>query len=155
MPHIRSGEGLQVAGSPLLNLYQSQPHLPMNLKLLSILTTLAAIITGLAGLDLSGIASLIPGDHAGTVAWISGSLTTLLIIIRALGDLLDDGKPNGSFRCPGPIFISALLLSLLALTSCGTPVAIRLQDLDRGIGASYSSKGGLGLDYTRPVLSDK
>jgi hypothetical protein len=127
----------------------------MNVKLLSILTTLAAIITGLAGLDLSGLATLIPGDHASTVAWISGSLTTLLVIIRALGDLLDDGKPNGSFRCPGPIFISALLLALLSLSSCGTPIAIRVLDADRGIGASYSSKSGLGLDYSRPVHADK
>ena len=69
----------------------------MNAKLLSALTAAFALVTALAAMDLSGIAPLIPGDADATVAAISGGLTTLLIIIRAIGDFVDDGQINNSF----------------------------------------------------------
>jgi hypothetical protein len=127
----------------------------MRTKLLSYLTVTAAIIAALAALDLSGIATLIPGDHAAPVAWISGGLATALTIVRAIGDLLDDGKPNGSFKCPAWVAIGALLLACACMTSCGTPLALRVFDPEHGIGASYSSKGGIGIEYVRPIDSSK
>jgi len=127
----------------------------MKPKLLSYLTITAAIITALSALDLSGIAALMPGDHDATVAWISGGLTTLLTIVRSIGDLLDDGKPNNSFRCPAWVALGALLIACACMSSCGTPLNLRVFDPEHGIGASYSTKGGIGVEYVRPVEPTK
>jgi hypothetical protein len=93
----------------------------MTSKILSALTALLAIVTALAALDLSGIAALIPGDHDALVAIISGTLATLGTILRAIGDLLDDGQVNGSYgrlRCHPLVFFAAGILALASLSSC-------------------------------------
>lgn len=95
----------------------------MKAKLLSVCTAILAIVAMLGGLDLSGVITLIPGGNAEMVTLISGGLATLGTIARAIGDLADDGKVNGSFgklqMSPITLLI-AVIISIIAgfTTSC-------------------------------------
>lgn len=95
----------------------------MTAKLLSIITAVLAVVTVLAALDLTGLVTLIPGGNAAMVTWVSGGLATLGTILRAIGDLLDDGQANGSYgklRMHPGTFLLACALAVLAvsLSSC-------------------------------------
>lgn len=61
------------------------------------MTAILAIAAMLSALDLSGLINLIPGGNEAMVALISGGLATLGTILRAVGDLIDDGVVNNSF----------------------------------------------------------
>jgi hypothetical protein len=95
----------------------------MKAKLLSVCTAILAIVAMLGGLDLSGVITLIPGGNAEWVTLISGGLATLGTIARAIGDLADDGKVNGSFgrlQMSPVTFLVAVLIAIIAgcTTSC-------------------------------------
>jgi len=87
----------------------------MKAKLLSVCTAILAIVAMLGGLDLSGVITLIPGGNAEMVTLISGGLATLGAIARAIGDLADDGKVNGSFGKLQMSPITFLLCVIIAL----------------------------------------
>jgi hypothetical protein len=70
----------------------------MKAKVLPVLTAASAIVAMLAGMDLTGIVRLFPGTSSGTVALVSAGLAALLSCIRTIGDFLDDGSNNNSFR---------------------------------------------------------
>jgi hypothetical protein len=69
----------------------------MNHKLVSTITAVLAVLTTLGALDLTGILPIIPGDHSATLTWITGGIATLITILRAIADLLDDGQINNSY----------------------------------------------------------
>jgi hypothetical protein len=69
----------------------------MKTRLLSFLAAIAAVLTVLGGLDLSGIVHLFP-DHVATgLATILPSFAAVVHLIRTIGDVVDDGKVNGSW----------------------------------------------------------
>jgi len=108
----------------------------MKAKILSVLTAILAIVAVLGALDLSGLVSLVPGDNAAVLTYITGGLATLGTIIRAIGDMLDDGQANGSFgklRCHPLALVLAGFLVALALGSCAQM---------RGLNLSLSSPWG-------------
>ena len=81
-------------------------------RILSALAAVAAFLTLLGGLDLSGIIDVLPPKVATGLATALPLLAGVVHLINALGDFLDDGKINGSFR-------SLLVLSLLAVLMLG------------------------------------
>lgn len=121
-------------------------------RILSILTAVLAIVAMLGALDLSGFVSLIPGANDGMVSLISGGLATLLTIGRAIGDLLDDGKVNNSFRMHWLTFLLAVGISILAgfSMSCSTPGDITLR-LNSPWGSVESMDGATTI-APRPIV---
>ena len=80
---------------------------------------MAAFLTTLGGLDLSGVISLLPESVAQAFAIAFPSLAGVVHLLRALGDFADDGKINGSF-----LPLVALLCALaLLLPSCSVTTA--------------------------------
>lgn len=84
----------------------------MKTRILSALAAVAAFLTLLGGLDLSGIIDVLPPRVATWLATALPLLAGIVHLIRALGDFIDDGKINGSFR-------SLLLVTLLAVLVLG------------------------------------
>lgn len=114
------------------------------------LTVIAGICTVIGGLDLTQILPLLP-DHV--AAWLVMALPSVVTIQKAtvaIGDLLDDGIKNDSFKVG--LLIGGLILGCQLLTGCaGTPVAVRITDPESGIYGGYSSKSGLSIGIVRPV----
>ncbi len=110
----------------------------MKAKILSIMTAILAVIAMLSALDLSGLISLIPGGNDAMVALISGSLATLGTIIRAVGDLLDDGVVNNSFGKLRMHWTTFVLASLIAVLGS---LCMSCSDL-RGVNLSLQSPWG-------------
>ena len=86
-------------------------------RILSALAAIAALLTALGGLDLSGVVNVLPEPLAAGLATALPMLVGIVHLIRAIGDFADDGKINGSFKCPALIFALALVISMFA-TSC-------------------------------------
>ena len=91
----------------------------MKTRILSALAAVAAFLTTIGGLDLSGIISLLPDSVATGFAVALPSLAGVVHLLKAIGDFADDGKINGSFLLPfsliGGLGACALALSM---TSC-------------------------------------
>lgn len=88
-------------------------------RILKVLAAVAAFLTFLGGLDLSGIVSVLPNEIATGFATAFPLLAGVVHLVKAFGDFADDGKINGSFRCAPLAFIGAIVLALLAC-SCAT-----------------------------------
>jgi hypothetical protein len=125
----------------------------MNSPLLKFLAGLAALGSTLGILDLSKVTNLLPPGWALPVALIPAIGAALVHFALAWGDYLDDGQKNDSFlRCAAWAVLGALVL---ALSSCQVPLSISLADARSGISGTYSSKGGVGLSYSRPIHATK
>lgn len=88
---------------------------------ISILAAVAAVLSALAGLDLAGVIDILPPAVAPWVAVGPPIAAAALHFVVALGDLLDDGKKNGSFKFGrfGPVVAFLLVICFcLASTSC-------------------------------------
>ena len=83
------------------------------------MAAVAAFLTTLGGLDLSGIITLLPESVAQAFAIAFPSLAGVVHLLRALGDFADDGKINGSFL---PLVAMLCALALL-LPSCSVTTA--------------------------------
>jgi hypothetical protein len=97
----------------------------MKTKFLRFLSGAALITGGLAGLDLSGLTALFPAEIRGTVIAASLLLAGSKDVVVALGDLLDDGVRNNSFKMLMWVLapIMALTLTLGLLTGCVSTTA--------------------------------
>ena len=91
----------------------------MKTRILSAVAAVAAFLTTLGGLDLSGIISLLPESVAQAFAIAFPSLAGVVHLLKALGDFADDGKINGSFL---PLIALLCALTLL-LPSCSVTTA--------------------------------
>ena len=95
----------------------------MKLKLLRLLSGLALLAGGLAGLDLTGLTSIFPEAFRATILSgaliLAGSKDTII----ALGDQLDDGVRNNSFKLLPFLLIGVSFAAAAMLTSCVTTTA--------------------------------
>ena len=95
----------------------------MKLKLLRLLSGLALLAGGLAGLDLTGLTSIFPEAFRATILSgaliLAGSKDTLI----ALGDQLDDGVRNNSFKLLPCLLIGLSIATAASLTGCVTTTA--------------------------------
>lgn len=91
----------------------------MKTRILSVLAAVAAFLTMLGGLDLSGIIDVLPPKVATGFATALPLLAGVVHLLNALGDFLDDGKINGSFKS----FLVALLLVALTLSFASCAIA--------------------------------
>ena len=100
----------------------------MKTRILSILAAVAAFLTMLGGLDLAEIISVLPEKVATVFATALPLLAGFVHLIKAIGDFVDDGKINGSFRVLA--FFAALSFALMSMscavvesTVTGRPIA--------------------------------
>ncbi len=70
----------------------------MKTKALRVLTGVSAAATAVASLNFVGVASIIPGSWAGYLAIATTGLLALKEIAVVIGDILDNGKRDGSFK---------------------------------------------------------
>ena len=68
----------------------------MNTKYLKVVTTLVKVASVVAG--LSAYSDLIPAKYAGVAVIAFGLASILKDMFVKVGDLLDDGKANDSFK---------------------------------------------------------
>ena len=83
----------------------------MNKRFVSFLAAVAAFLTLLGGLDLSGFITLLPDNLATGFATALPLLAGITHLVKSLGDFADDGKINGSFK------------AVLFLLACGFALA--------------------------------
>jgi hypothetical protein len=128
----------------------------MKTPLLKFLAGLAALGSTLGVLDLSKVTNILPPKVAFWVALLPPIGAAIVHFALAWGDNLDDGQANDSFKvkCSALVLLGAIFIAL-ACTSCQVPLSISLADARSGIAGTYSSKGGLGLSYTRPIQATK
>lgn len=117
-------------------------------KLLSTLAAVAAILTVIGGLDLSGIINLLPANVATGFSVALPAIAALAHGVRAVGDHLDDGKRNDSWHYCHPFAVIGALLIALACVSCsaGTSWSIRTPYGDA------ESAGGQVIIVPKPVV---
>lgn len=86
-------------------------------KALQFLAAVAALASGVAGLDLAGVVHLIPSPWDAWVAVAPAGAATVFHFLIGIGDLLDDGQKNDSFKVR---LLPWLLLAPVALcfSSC-------------------------------------
>jgi succinate dehydrogenase hydrophobic anchor subunit len=92
----------------------------MKARILSVLAAVAAFLTMLGGLDLSGIIDVLPPKVATGFATALPLLAGIVHLLNALGDFIDDGKINGSFKSS----LVVLLLVALTLTFSSCTLAV-------------------------------
>ncbi|MCW1887700.1 hypothetical protein OKA04_23385 [Luteolibacter flavescens] len=88
----------------------------MKARILSILAAIAAFLTVLGGLDLSGMIHLFPNEVATGLTTALPALAVLTHLIRALGDAFDDGQINGSFKAIA--FFLVLSVMCFGMVAC-------------------------------------
>ncbi|RYD39439.1 MAG: hypothetical protein EOP83_36780 [Verrucomicrobiaceae bacterium] len=108
----------------------------MKTRILSAIAALAAFLTTIGGLDLSGIISLLPDTVATGFAVALPSLAGVVHLLKAIGDFADDGKINGSFLLPFALLggLGACVLAL-SMTSCSVttlPDGTQTRRVDQG-----------------------
>ena len=86
-------------------------------SILRFLTAVGAGLTTLASLDLAGIAPLFDDTVALYLLATGPAALCLKELVVVLGDWLDDGKPNKSFKV-GLFCLGLLLLTIPWLNSC-------------------------------------
>lgn len=91
--------------------------------ILRFLTFLGSGLTTIAAIDLSGIANLLDTDKAHYLLLAGPAALALKELVVVIGDLLDDGKPNKSFKI-GLFCFATLILTLPFLSSCATAPAV-------------------------------
>lgn len=92
----------------------------MKTRILSFLAAVAAVLTVLGGLDLSGIVHLFPDNVATGLATVLPGLAAVVHLVNTLADAIDDGKINGSWSPKLYPLCMWLTLGLLSfpLVSC-------------------------------------
>ncbi len=112
----------------------------MKTRILSFLAAVAAILTFLGGLDLSGIASILPDTVATAFATALPLFAGVVHLVKALADLIDDGQINGSIKVLALFLVAGALCG--PLTSCaglgsaitGQPIAtVPVQRVEGGV----------------------
>lgn len=93
----------------------------MKPKILHSLSSVAAGASAIGGLHLTGVLAFLPPSVAGWVTIIPPIVAALGHAAIAIGDQLDDGVDNDSFRCSFFAFACALMLALCCV-GCGTTV---------------------------------
>lgn len=91
--------------------------------ILRFLTFLGSGLTTIATIDLSGIANLLDTDKAHYLLLAGPAALALKELVVVIGDLLDDGKPNKSFKI-GLFCFAVAVLTMPFLSSCTHPPAI-------------------------------
>jgi hypothetical protein len=91
---------------------------PFRVQALRIVSMLGLIAAAIGAADFTGVASFLPPDVAGWL--VTGGLAAASVKQGALvvGDYLDNGKRDNSFKFPAVLFLAAL--AFLALPSCET-----------------------------------
>lgn len=95
----------------------------MNKRFVSFLASVAAFLTLLGGLDLSGFITLLPDTVATGFATALPLLAGITHLVKTFGDFADDGKINGSFKLlPFLLLLGAVVFlnACAALTSAAT-----------------------------------
>ena len=87
--------------------------------ILRFLTFLGSGLTTIAALDLTGIADLLDTDKAHYLLLAGPAALALKELVVVIGDLLDDGKPNKSFKI-GLFCFAVAVLTVPFLSSCTT-----------------------------------
>ena len=107
----------------------------MKTRILSALAAVAAFLSTIGGLDLSGIISLLPDSVATGFAVALPSLAGVVHLLKAIGDFADDGKINGSFLLPfavvGGLGACALALSMTSCTVTTLPDGTQTRRVDQ------------------------
>ena len=85
--------------------------------ILRFLTAVGAALTTLASLDLTGIAEIFDDQVALYLLATGPAALSLKEVVVSVGDWLDDGKPNKSFKI-GLLCLAAAALSWPFLASC-------------------------------------
>lgn len=70
----------------------------MKTNILRILTAVAAAASTVAAVDLATVAQILPPHWAGYIFAASAVTLAVKEVAVAVGDTLDDGKRNGSFK---------------------------------------------------------
>jgi len=113
----------------------------MNKRIVSFLASVAAFLTLLGGLDLSGFITLLPDNLATGFATALPLLAGITHLVKTFGDFADDGRINGSFNGSLKAVPILLWLTLGALSfftiSCGTGMILKF--------------GEQGLEISAPV----
>ena len=91
-----------------------------HISILRLLTAAGSVLSTLALLDLGGVAPLFGVEAARVLLAAGPASLALKEVVVVIGDLLDDGTPNKSFRIGLLLLLLALPL-LLLLPSCSTP----------------------------------
>lgn len=102
-------------------------------KFLLILAVVGAALSALGGLDLAGVITFLPKQWAGALAIVPPVAAAMLHFVMLIGDILDDGEQNGSFKIGNyrvkvdkvPL-IAVFAVALLFLPSCTNPVGMAL-----------------------------
>ena len=89
-------------------------------SILRFLTAVGAGLTTLASLDLTGIAPLFDDNVAIYLLATGPAALCLKELVVVLGDWLDDGKPNQSFKV-ALLAVALVVAALPLLVSCTTP----------------------------------
>lgn len=101
----------------------------MNKRFVSFLASVAAFLTLLGGLDLSGFITLLPDNIATGFATALPLLAGVTHLVKTFGDFADDGKINGSFNGSLKVLPLLLWLTLGALSfftvACGTGTILK------------------------------
>lgn len=88
-------------------------------KFLKVLAILAAILTAISGIDVSGFADVLPDEWRPVLGAVITGSGVLSIFLIQIGDIADDGRKNGSFKPWEPMLFWLLLpVALLCLPSC-------------------------------------
>ena len=93
-------------------------------SILRFLTAVGAGLTTLASLDLAGIAPLFDDTVALYLLATGPAALCLKELVVVLGDWLDDGKPNKSFKV-GLLALAMILVASPLLISCTTQPLIQ------------------------------
>jgi hypothetical protein len=89
-------------------------------QVLRVIAAAGMILAALAAADLTGVANILPDPYAGWV--LAGGLMAsgLKQVLLIIGDLMDNGKQDGSFKIPVILLLGCL--ACLCLTSCALSV---------------------------------
>lgn len=88
-------------------------------RILLWLTAIAGICTLIGGLDLTEILPLVPDQVAAALTLALPAVITIGKIATIIGDLLDDGLRNDSFKSGGTwLLLLAVILGSQLLTGC-------------------------------------
>lgn len=96
---------------------------------LRILTAVGSGLSALALLDLSGVANVLDPRLAGYLLAAGPIALALKELVVGVGDLLDDGKANKSFKLPLVLLLLALILMPI-FASCTLDAAAGRATLD-------------------------
>lgn len=95
----------------------------MKAKLLHYLSATAYGASFIAGLNLIGVATFLPAHIAKPLMLVPPLFGVIGHSALAIGDYLDDGVKNDSFKCAPLALLAAALIAVSACTSCTVTTA--------------------------------